>query len=402
MREVMRHSMFLLYGGLLVAAACSDDTLPAADTGGTPVDTKQEPRDGGPRWPDGPRKPASWVLVQGAAPAVHNHSATALQDGRVLIAGGFLRESGGVDKPRSESYLFDPKTNTFKPVGKLKTARAQHQAVLLSDGRVLVLGGRQSTYNVLASVEIYDANKGTWSQAGAMTVERVNHAAVLMKDGNVLTVGGAGKEVWQPHKSLEIFKPTSNSWTVLGLALAQGRALTSATSLGSGKVIIAGGYDGTKWLNSIITFDPVAGNLTVQKTTLGEARCAHSATLTSDGRVLLVGGTCGAACTIKSNELYNPTTGQVTAVTHSGAPPNNHRAVRLPDGRVLVTGGSTTKVQAKAVVYSSAMGGSWTSLPEMKYARASHSATLLPDGSVLVVGGYAGAMVTRAERLHNP
>ncbi len=398
----MRRLVLLLLACPLALAACSDDTPPATDSGAA-ADQKQAPEDGMPMFPDGPKKPASWAMIPGSAPAVYSHTATALADGRVLIAGGFYKDKGQSESPRAITYLFAPKTNTFKHAGDLKTARGGHGAMLLNGGRVLVFGGRQSTYKVLASAELFDPKKGAWSAAGSMTVPRTSHAAVKMKDGNVLALGGVGKEAWQPHKSLEVFKPQSNSWSVLGLALAKGRALASATSLNSGKVIIAGGYDGKAWMDSVVTFDPKAGTLAIQNTKLGEARCAHSATLTGNGRVLLVGGTCGTSCDLKGNELYNPTTGKVTSVSHSGSPPNNHRAVGLSDGRVLVTGGSALKGLTKAVVFEAAGVGSWTTLPSMKHGRASHSATLLPDGSVLVVGGEAGGLaVNKAERLHNP
>lgn len=398
----MRRCVFLLLACLLAPVACSDDATEAADVGITPTDSGPTPKDEGPKKPDGPKKPPSWVLTKGSAPVIIDHRATALQDGRVLVTAGYFRETGKTDKPRADCYLFDPKTNTFKKTGSLKTARAQHGAVLLSDGRVLVFGGRQSTYKVLASAELFDPKKGTWSPAGSMNAPRTNAAVTLLSDGNVLAAGGVGPAVWQPHKTLEVYKPKSNSWAMLGLTLAQGRSLMTATALNSGIVIIAGGYDGKKWLDSVITFDPKAGTLALQKTKLGEARCAHTATRVSDGRVLLVGGTCGTACTLKGNEMYNPTTGQVSSISHSGPPPMGHRALRLADGRVLVTGGMAGKHQARVVAYAPAEGGTWTKLPDMKYARAGHTATLLPDGSVLVVGGQAKEMVLKAERLHNP
>ena len=393
-------TLFLFVGLSLVA--CSDDDTSAPDAGTSPADVGKTPTDTAPKKPDGPKKPASWVQIPGAAPVVFAHSATALQDGRVLVAGGYYREGSKADEAMADTFLFNPKANTFKPAGKLKVARAHHRAVLLKDGRVLVFGGRQSTYKVLDSAELFDPKKGTWSPGGTMSTPRTSHTVVLLQDGNVLTVGGVDTKVWAPLKSLEVFKPGANAWTVLGLALGKGHALASATLLNSGKVLIAGGYDGTAWLDTVITFDAVAGGLAVQQTKLSERRCDHTATRTADGRVLIVGGTCGTGCTLKGNELYNPTTGKVTSASHSGPTPHLHAATRLADGRVLITGGITDKVMSKVVVYSAVGAGSWTSLPAMKYARAGHTATLLPDGSVLVVGGHTKVMVKQAERLHNP
>ena len=66
------------------------------------------------------------------------HSATLLDDGRVLLAGGF-DASGTV--PLTSTEIFDPRTRTVEPGPALLTARAKHAAVRLASGDVAVLGG---------------------------------------------------------------------------------------------------------------------------------------------------------------------------------------------------------------------------------------------------------------------
>lgn len=398
---------------LLLAAGCSDSGEQDPDLGGRAdgaVDQQGTTKDGKPPKPDGPKKPASWVTIGGTAPAVWSHSATALKDGRVLIAGGTNTTSGSSGKALAQSYLYDPKTNSFKPAGKMKAARYGHEAVLLDSGRVLVVGGRLSHYSPLASAELFDPKRpaaSAWSSAGSMGGPRVTFAMARLNDGRVLVVGGLGKKAWEPLASLELYIPKSNSWSTMGLKLKAGRSLTTATTLPGGKVLIAGGYNGTKHLASLVIYDPASGTLQSQKSSLGKARALHSASRMGDGRVLLVGGFCGAACDLPGDEIYNPTTGKISSISHAGAPPSSHAATVLKDGRVLVTGGAAKADGTKAVVFDPAGGGIWTTLPAFKFDRELHTATLLPDGSVLLVGGRSGAgssakPASKAERLHHP
>lgn len=73
--------------------------------------------------------------------ALHHHSATLTDEGQgwVLIAGG---EVWGFNVPFSNAQFFDPFTNTFLATGEpMQEIRSTHTATLLDDGRVLIAGG---------------------------------------------------------------------------------------------------------------------------------------------------------------------------------------------------------------------------------------------------------------------
>jgi hypothetical protein len=76
-------------------------------------------------------------------------TATLLQDGKVLITGGW---NGTDDLATAE--LYDPVTEKFTTTGKMAQTRESHTATLLTDGTVLIAGGLSGT-NDLATAELY-------------------------------------------------------------------------------------------------------------------------------------------------------------------------------------------------------------------------------------------------------
>jgi hypothetical protein len=101
------------------------------------------------------------------------HSATLLPDGTVLIAGRgwFGSSSGSVGydafySTASSAEFYDPATGTFSNTGKMAADRDGHTATLLNDGTVLIAGGVQIVLPppnyataVLSSAEIYQPRR---------------------------------------------------------------------------------------------------------------------------------------------------------------------------------------------------------------------------------------------------
>jgi Na+-transporting methylmalonyl-CoA/oxaloacetate decarboxylase gamma subunit len=77
-----------------------------------------------------------------------------LQDGRVLLTGGWKK--GEYYTTLDDAMIFDPKNNKFVQTGKLKEKRASAGSAVLTDGRVLVAGGRGNGFDsTLSSAEIF-------------------------------------------------------------------------------------------------------------------------------------------------------------------------------------------------------------------------------------------------------
>lgn len=418
MRRSQLHLLIYLSLGLC-APGCSDGSQPGPDGSADtrPADGEardgrldgHKPKDGGKdakpadHTPDTPKKPAHWTEVPGTTPLMVRPTATLLNDGRVLFTGGYVQNptSAYLDT----ATLYNPGKNSFVSAGKMATARAYHSATLLSGGRVLIVGGTDSSGS-LTSTEIFDPKQplsAAWSKGPSLAGPRSYHAAVWLKSSNdVLVLGGMGKYPTYLD-SIAIFQSASNSWKFPGVSLGQKRQSPAAVLLPSGQVFIAAGRDDKGYLDTMESFNPVTAKITPSSGKLTYGRARPTATLLKTGRVLIVGGACGANCHVK-DELYDPVSNQITPVTHPGGPPEGHTAVLLKDGRVLIAGGYETKDQTKVLAYSPASGtGSWAQLPSMKYGRARHAAVRLNDGSVLVYGGQrakTGPYVSKAERFH--
>ena len=142
--------------------------------------------------------------------ARQGHTATLLNNGLVLIAGG---SAAGI--PLATAELFDPVTQTFHPAGALHEARVDHTATLLGDGRVLIGGGRGSK-GVVGGVEIYDPQQSTFIQSSSMIAPRAQHSATWLNDGSVLVAGGLD-DAGHALASAEIFDPWTESFRPAGV-----------------------------------------------------------------------------------------------------------------------------------------------------------------------------------------
>lgn len=211
------------------------------------------------------------------------HTATALPDGRILIAGGMTLDLGGfhVWRDYSDSIeIFDPATNTSRLVGRLREARAAHTATLLRDGRVLIAGGNGDTLvgnGSLQSVEIFRPDTNTIEWVGSMLEARTEHAATLLADGRVLITGGSSE-----FPAAEIFDPVTK--TFAPGAFIGWRTGHTATLLHDGRVFIAGG----EFEREAVIYDPESDAVVERFPTDGFR--SHAAVLLEDGSVLLIGG----------------------------------------------------------------------------------------------------------------
>jgi hypothetical protein len=310
------------------------------------------------------------------------HSATPLEDGTVLIAGGMVREHNNL----TSAELYDPDTGTFAPTGDLITARVSHTATLLQDGRVLLVGGWEQ--RVLASAELYDRASGTFAATGAMSIPRSAHTATLLPDGQVLVAGGFDNS--RMVNSAELYNPETGQF-IPASDLNAVRTGHTATLLEDGRVLIAGGRFDDRVYDSAELYDYQTGRFTMTGSML-EPRHKHAAALLPDGRVLIIGGADERDWRGRSMsaEIYDPQTGIFSAADdmEAGRVKHTDAIAVLDNGMILVAGGSTTvelynPLEARFEVVRGSLDAS----------RFFTTATRLLDGSVLIVGGYDGNII---------
>ncbi|WNG26503.1 DUF5011 domain-containing protein [Cystobacter fuscus] len=307
------------------------------------------------------------------------HTATLLDNGRVLVLGGYSRTA--------EEY--NPSTQTWAAVGAPLATHRGHTASLLDDGTVLVAGG---TKVGAASVEeLYDPAQGQWSRTGRMSTPRYDHTAVVLPDGKVLVAGGGASESsGGALASAELYDPTTRQWSATGSLLAARRNHTMTLLPGLGVLVTGGvGTDGAL-LSSAELYTSSTGTWT-SVGDLATARSAHTATRMNDGKVLVVGGLTQDSSLGATSELFDPATSSWSPAGSMDSPRQSHTAT-LVKGQVLVTGGYNprTGIQYSSEIYSPGAGwrGYQASLHQDRYK---HTATSLDADTVLLVGGYSNA-----------
>ena len=221
-----------------------------ATVGGTPATSVEffTPSIGGGSWATG----AQAMLVPRAS-----HQAILMSDGKLLLIGGYVDSSS---TPTSLCEVYDPVGNTTVQTGNMAYARYGHAAIWLPGDQVLVVGGRgyiasQPVAAVALSVaEIYDYKSGRWYPAGAMSSTRADVHALYLSATNQVVVFGSVPAV-------DYFGVSTRTWKTPPSAEGSGRTGGGAAILNGTLVAYAGGTVASVSVKDVDLFQPAGDQI---------------------------------------------------------------------------------------------------------------------------------------------
>lgn len=301
------------------------------------------------------------------------HQASPLADGRILLTGG--SSSPGV-APFASTESYDPATGVFSPRAPMLTARREHAAITLLDGRVLVAGGTTPNSTFSSSAEIYDPATGLWTATGQMNTAYFRTLARLLPDGRAMIAdrGGSGG-----HHA-EIYDPASGSFSKSG-NMVETSSWHGMVVLADGRVLKVGGFANNAYSRNAEIWDP-ATNMWSATGPMAEARQDIQPVLLPDGKVLVAGGR--SSMRLRSTEIYDPATG-----TFSAGP--EMPIEFAPDSATLLANGDFifTDAYARQLLRYRPGTGSWNIAGPKRTATRATTVSRLPDDGLLFAGGAA-------------
>ena len=320
----------------------------------------------------GGRAPAGRAFTAVELPTLrYGQTATALADGRVLIAGGIDIRSG---EPTAAAVLFDPRIGATTAI-QMQLAHSDHAAVRLGDGRVLIVGGPEPA-------ELFDPATETFQTTDAPPfpshregwrppTSEATHALVLA-DRRVLVLGRSGPASVVPSlpkRTPAIYDPVSG--TFAGAPEIECEARGAPVRMLDDRVFVPCGAT----RNQAIVYDSTGATPTVIP---GSAGWTNAALLTS-GQVLVTSDSGQAAIFDAQSMTFVPS--QSSPIAREGAV-----ARRLTDGRVLIVGGHSDLGLRDAELYDPSTG-LFVDVGPMVDGRFGLAVEELADGRVLIVGG---------------
>ena len=328
---------------------------------------------------------------------------TMLANGKILFTGS-----------NNSAEIYDPAAKLSTATGNMTTARFSHTSTLLPNGTVLIVGGRDSSNNFLATAEIFDpaGNSGAGSftaTAGSLATARSDHSATLLSNGKVLIAGGQvlTGPVSAGTNSAELFDPANGTFSSAG-SMFTSRWVRTATELNDHRVLLAGGFSSGGGVSAEL-YTPDAGGGAGTFTQTGNSMVQwpgqHRAALLSDGRVLIVGGQAGDVQS--TAQIFDPTTnggnGSFAATNSMSTPRQQFGAERLSDGSVLVMAGlAETGVNnyvlpvatMERYVPAAGTSGTFTKAGSLAVRRTGPATFTAAGDTVLIAGGSSQSWMT--------
>lgn len=261
-------------------------------------------------------------------------------------------------------------------------------AVAIFEGKIIAIAGRSGS-GTLSSVEMFDPSSNTWTALEDKPTAVYDASAVVI--GEKIYVPGGMTQEGAPTNKVEVFNPRKNAWEqVSDLPVAiSGYGLAAY----EGQVYLFGGSDSDKTLDSVWHYDPITDNWQ-QGSSMPTARM-HPAVLADMGKIYIMGGSDGEN-ELNTNESFSPYT-----ELEKGNPwqeePNlpeklsGYTAIKLYD-KISVIGGKSAVSGAIDQYHYSVAQKEWliANINPENTNTISEAAYVLLGENVYVIGGIAG------------
>jgi hypothetical protein len=251
---------------------------------------------------------------------------------------------------------------------------------------------------VAGGVTSCSGQHGVFLQSGDMKDSRADHTATILPDGKVLFAGGYSSSTYVEDvilDSSEVYDPSDRSFHETG-KMTSARSEASATQLPDGRVLITGGFDQGRYvglggiprvpISTTEIFD-TKSNLFTASSPMLTARYAHSSVLLDNGKVLIAGGSCQPErfFGILWGGACSPELYDPKKGTFSNADPSG--AGHNEERALALVDGKVLLFCAgtSAELYDS-KSGRFTRTGDMRQRMDSCRGNLLKDGRVLVLG----------------
>ena len=151
-----------------------------------------------------------WKLEEGR----YNLNLRQLNDGRVLLTGGQGPRGDGQHQVYKTSYLFDTTLGSEKLIQgpAMVTGREDHSSLLLKDGRILIMGGTDSSGTTVRSSETFDPKLNLFTSGPQVLVPREDHIPLQIGNWGLFLGGEIDSAADNILNSAEAFNLASGNY----------------------------------------------------------------------------------------------------------------------------------------------------------------------------------------------
>jgi hypothetical protein len=233
--------------------------------------------------------------------------------GMIVAVSGW---SGGSYRLVNSVEQYDPVSEQWSIVGTLLVPRFQHTASMIDDHRILIVGGRNEQAQTMTHCEIFDLRTGTSTIAADFPYFTSQHKALRLSNGQVVIIGGRAGGPNSFRSDMAYRYDVANDTWVEFARLPEPTFYPATVDDRGTTIIVAGGsvkeyQDGTFDAHDRVSILG-AGSVVTLDDRMSVAKIPQAVVAVGDGRKLVIGGWLGSNRATASCDWIDETTARVT------------------------------------------------------------------------------------------